>query len=98
MSPSQRRSTMPWLPDAPLPAASFQITEVGGSPTQIVRDGRGVIVGRFELQRLTGKIVARDARGIIVGAYDQRSDLTRDFRGRVVGRGYLLPALLFPAR
>jgi len=62
--------------------------------TQVIRDKRGVIVGRFETQHLTGKAIARDARGLLVGQYDHRADVTRDARGVLVGSGNLLPVLL----
>lgn len=61
---------------------------------QVIRDKRGVIVGRFETQRLTMKTIARDAHGVLVGQYDHRADVTRDARGVLVGTGNLLPALL----
>lgn len=61
---------------------------------QIIRDRRGVIVGRFETQHLTKRAVARDVRGLLVGQYDHRADVTRDARGVLVGSGNLLPALL----
>ncbi|MEE7458052.1 hypothetical protein MPAR168_20145 [Methylorubrum populi] len=61
---------------------------------QIIRDKRGIIVGRVEAQHLTKRTVARDARGLLVGQYDHRADVTRDARGVLVGTGNLLPALL----
>lgn len=65
---------------------------------EIIRDGRGVIVGVIERQRLVGKLIARDARGVVVGVYEERSRTTRDSRGRLVGQTNLLPALLFQRR
>ena len=64
------------------------------APVQILRDRRGVIVGRLEEQRVTGKIVARDARGLFVGTFDPREGTTRDARGLVVARGNVLAAFL----
>ncbi len=51
---------------------------------QILRDRRGIILGRIATQA-TGVQVARDARGIIVGRYDPQSNITRDARGVQVG-------------
>ncbi len=65
---------------------------------EVLRDHRGTIIGTVEPQTLTGKLVARDARGIVVGSYDPRQNETRDARGRVIGRGNLLGALLLPGR
>ena len=61
---------------------------------QIIRDKRGVIVGRFETQHLAKKTIARDAHGVLVGQYDHRANVTRDARGVLVGSGNLLPALV----
>lgn len=63
---------------------------------EVLRDKRGVVVGRIEQQRLTGKSVARDARGPVVGVYDPREGLMRDASGKVVARGNLLIGLLQP--
>ena len=70
------------------------------SPTacEVLRDHRSAIIGTVEPQRLTGKLVARDARGVLVGTYDTRLNETRDARGRVIGRGNLLGALLLRGR
>jgi len=61
---------------------------------EVLRDGRGTIIGVLERQRLVGKVLLRDARGTILGSYDARSDVTRDASGRLIGQGYLLPMLL----
>lgn len=61
---------------------------------EVLRDGRGTIIGVLERQRLARKVLLRDARGTILGSYDPRSDTTRDASGRLVGQGYLLPMLL----
>jgi hypothetical protein len=65
---------------------------------EVLRDHRGTIIGRVETQHHTGKLVARDARGVVVGSYDPRLNETRDARGRVIGRGNLLGALLLRGR
>ncbi len=65
---------------------------------EVLRDNRGTIIGTVEPQRLTGKLVARDARSVVVGSYDPRLNETRDARGRVIGRGSLLGALLLRGR
>ncbi len=65
---------------------------------EVLRDHRGTIIGRVETQHHTGKLVARDARGVVAGSYDRRSNETRDARGRVIGRGNLLGALLLRGR
>jgi hypothetical protein len=70
--------------------------EIAALARETLRDHRGAIVGVYELQGLTGKIIARDAHGVVVGSYDGRE--TRDARGRVIARGNLLGALLVQAR
>lgn len=67
------------------------------TPSQeVLRDKRGIVVGRIEHQKLTGKLVARDARGRVVGVHDPREGLTRDAYGKVVARGNFLVGLLRP--
>ena len=65
---------------------------------EVLRDHRGTIIGTVEPQRLTGKLVARDARGVLLGSFNPRLNETRDARGRVIGRGNLLGALLLRER
>lgn len=65
---------------------------------KVVRDSRGIITGLIERQQHVGRLVARDAHGSVVGTYDERSRLTRDARGRIVGTTNLLPALLWRGR
>ena len=60
---------------------------------QILRDRRGIILGRRATQA-TGVQVARDARGIIVGRYDPQSNIPRDARGLQMGQGNLLSSLI----
>ena len=64
------------------------------APVQILRDRRGLTIGRLEQQHSTGKVIARDAHGLLVGTYDPREGTTRDARGLVVARGDTLAALL----
>ena len=64
------------------------------APVQILRDRRGLVIGRLEQQGSTGRVIARDAHGLRVGTYDPREGTTRDARGLVVARGNVLPALL----
>lgn len=63
------------------------------SSHEVHRDKRGVVIGRIEHQRLTGKSVARDARGRVVGVHDPREGLTRDAFGKVIARGNILVGL-----
>lgn len=77
-------------------AAFIQVEHVPAR--EIIRDGRGVVGGVIERQRLVGRLIARDARGVVVGAYEERSRTTRDRHGRLVGRTNLLPALLLRER
>ena len=74
------------------------VIEIAAPAREVLRDYRGTIIGTVEPQGLTGKVVARDARGILVGTYDSRLNETRDARGRVIGRGNLLGALLLRGR
>jgi len=60
---------------------------------QILRDRRGIILGRIQTQA-TGVQVARDTRGIIVGRYDPQSNITRNAQGLQVGQGNLLSSLI----
>lgn len=64
------------------------------APVQVLRDRRGLVIGRLEQQGSTGKVIARDAHGLLVGTYDLREGTTRNARGLVVGRGDILAALL----
>ncbi len=61
---------------------------------KIIRDRRGLVLGRLVEDRSTGRIVARDARSLIAGTYDPRLGTTRDARGIVVAQGDILTALL----
>ncbi len=61
---------------------------------EVIRDRRGIVVGRLEERRLVGTIEARDAHGVVVGRYSKRENLTRDASSRLIGTGNLLPALL----
>lgn len=70
------------------------LTHHQSAPMQIIRDRRGLILGRIEQQTSNGKLVARDARGLVVGTFDPREGTTRDSRGVIVARGNILAALL----
>ena len=66
--------------------------EITAPLRETLRDRRGTIIGLYERQTLTGKLIARDARGVVLGSFDGRE--TRDVGGRVIGRGNLLGLLL----
>ena len=74
------------------------VIEIAAPAREVLRDHRGTIIGTVEPQRKTGKVVARDAHGVVVGSYDRRLNETRNARGRVIGRGNLLGALLLRGR
>jgi hypothetical protein len=73
------------------------VIEIAPPAREVLRDHR-TIIGIVEPQALTGRAVARDARGVLAGTYDPRLNETRDARGRVIGRGNLLGALLLRGR
>lgn len=54
--------------------------------TQTIKDFRGRIIGRIEIDSSGDKLV-KDFYGRIIGRYDKRNDLTKDFYGRIVARG-----------
>ncbi|WP_046861608.1 hypothetical protein [Microvirga massiliensis] len=62
---------------------------------EYVRDRTGWMLGSYEGNGISGRIGARDAAGRRLGFYDERTDETRDATGRLIGRGNLLPALVF---
>jgi hypothetical protein len=72
--------------------------EIAAPARETLRDRRGLVMGVYERQTLTGKLITRNARGVIIGSFDPRSNETRDARGLLVGRGNLLPALLMMGR
>lgn len=51
---------------------------------EVIRDKRGVVIGRIEHQKLTGKSLARDVRGRLLGSYNPQEGLTRDASGKVI--------------
>ncbi len=59
--------------------------------TEIVKDGK--VVGYIET-RADGKLVAKDTRYRIRGHYDPKTNETRDFTYKVVGRGNLLASMV----
>ncbi|KQU49937.1 hypothetical protein ASG72_18145 [Bosea sp. Leaf344] len=65
---------------------------------ETVLDANGKIIGVIERQRHARRLVARNAQGAVVGIYDERSRLTRDARGQIVGTTNLLAALLWRGR
>lgn len=64
------------------------------APVQVIRDARGVILGRIEHQGSTGRSIARNAQGLVVATFDRREGVTRDRRGLVVARVDVLAAFL----
>ena len=74
------------------------VIEVTAPAREVIRNSRGTVLGVYQRQSLTGKLIARNARGLAVGSYDPRSNETRDSRGNVVGKGNLLGFLLVQAR
>lgn len=60
---------------------------------ELIKDWKGVILGSYE-QDYEGRTVLRDFNGRILGRYDPKTNMTRDFYGRPVGKGNLLGTLL----
>lgn len=59
---------------------------------QVIKDFHYKIIGFIDTES-DGKLTARDSLLRIVGTYDPRSDVTKDFYGRIVGRGNILSSL-----
>ncbi len=59
---------------------------------QIIKDFHYKIIGYIYTES-DGKLTARDALLRIVGTYDPKLDVTKDFYGRIVGRGNTLSTL-----
>ena len=59
---------------------------------QELRDFGGRLIGWIE--RSGGRLEARDYSGRLRGWFEERQNETRDFTGRLVGRGNLLAALI----
>ena len=59
--------------------------------TEIRKDGQ--IIGYIETA-IDGKQVAKDMRNRIRGHYDPKTNQTRDFTYKVVGKGNLLESML----
>lgn len=72
-------------------AASPNAIVMAASAREVLRDGRGNIIGALEHQRLAGKVLLRDAHGTILGSYDARSATTSDASGRMVDQSYSCP-------
>lgn len=64
------------------------------SAREVLRDGRGTVIGVLERQGLVDKVLLRDARGTILGSYEARSNTTRDASGKIIGKGNLLMILI----
>ena len=60
--------------------------------TEILRDRYGHKIGEVVVQG--SNRILRDEYGHKLGEYDSRNDMTRDDRGRLIGRGDLLLTLL----
>lgn len=60
---------------------------------QELRDRSGRFLGKIKTLR-DGKLELRDRSGRFLGTYDPKRNETRDRRGRLVGKGNLLVALL----
>ncbi|MEI6557642.1 MAG: hypothetical protein WCO00_04485 [Rhodospirillaceae bacterium] len=60
---------------------------------QEFRDFSGRCVGWIE--KFAGRLEARDYAGLLKGWFDVRANETRDYSGRMVGRGNMLAALIF---
>jgi hypothetical protein len=53
---------------------------------QVIKDWRGKIIGYIETDNNGNKIV-KDFYRKILGRYDKRSNVTKDFYGRLVAKG-----------
>ncbi len=60
---------------------------------EALRDFSGTIIGWLE-EDSNGNQTLRDFPGRILGTYDKNSNTTREFSGRVIGRGNILTMLL----
>ena len=61
--------------------------------TGALRNASGNLIGTVK-QKSSGKLEIRDCHGRLAGTYDQGTNTTRDAKGRLYGKGYLLPALV----
>lgn len=59
---------------------------------QIIKDFHYKVIGYIDTEP-NGNQIARDSALRVVGKYDKKLDVTRDFYGRVVGRGNTLSSL-----
>ena len=59
---------------------------------QILRGKRGEKLG--EIKEQNGKLVLYDVRNSKKGEYDPKTNITRDTRNSIVGKGNLLTTLL----
>lgn len=60
---------------------------------QILKDKKGHIIGRLSVDS-KGKKTLQDAKDNFIGHYYPDQDVTRDAKGRVVGKGDCLNKLL----
>jgi hypothetical protein len=58
-----------------------------------VRNSRGEIIGSIMTQH-NGRQIFRDKKGKLLGTYEPISNNTRDYTGKVVGRGNILAYLI----
>ena len=61
---------------------------------QTIRDFYNRIIGYIETKPNGDKVV-RNFYNVILGTYDKKLDITRDFYGRIVGKGDLSSMLLY---
>ena len=64
------------------------------TPQTPIKDFYGVIIGYID-EDSQGNKVATDFYRRKVGTYDKRSDVTRDFYGRIVSKGDTTSSLIF---
>lgn len=58
-----------------------------------IRNKSGRIIGSIMTQS-NGRQVFRDRTGKLLGTYEPQSNITRDYTGKVVGRGNILAFLI----
>lgn len=59
----------------------------------VLRNSRGIVIGFVEVDS-NGNKRLRNAKGIYQGRYDAKDNITRDARGKYLGRGDFLTTLL----
>jgi hypothetical protein len=58
-----------------------------------IRNKSGKVIGSIMTQS-NGRQVFRDRTGKLLGTYEPQSNITRDYTGKVVGRGNILAFLI----